>query len=103
MTIKHKNWIVRDDKTPDVNTLTVAGLVPTTASKTFPLLILSTRASEAGQLNLDLTYTAGGLGLHLQTETSVTYTQPSGAAITNVCIYEDDALLVSIDDVTVMC
>ncbi|MCJ2374101.1 hypothetical protein [Pseudomonas sp. RGM 3321] len=102
MTIKSKNWIVRDDRTPDVNTLTVAGLVPTTASNAFPLLTLSSRQSEAGQLNLDLTYKAGDFGLQILSEAPVIYTQPSDTTITTVCIYQDEELLENIDELTVI-
>ncbi|KAA8718230.1 hypothetical protein [Pseudomonas cannabina] len=101
MTI-NKNWIVRDDRTSYVNTLTVAGLVPTSASHSFPMLNLSTKQSEAGQLKLDLTYYATGLGPWTGLEAPVTYTQPSDPTITTVCVYQDDELLVSIDNITVI-
>ncbi|POR59254.1 hypothetical protein [Pseudomonas syringae] len=102
MTTKDKNWIARDDRTPEVNTLTVAGLVPTSASHSLPWLSLRNISSEAGQLNLDLNYYATGLGPWIGRETPAVYAQPSDASITSVRIYQDDELLVSIDELTVI-
>ncbi|RMO94175.1 hypothetical protein ALQ33_00477 [Pseudomonas syringae pv. philadelphi] len=102
MTGKNKNWIVRDDRKAHVNTLTVAGLVPTTASNTFPMLAVSNTMGGAGQLVLNLTYKTEDFGLQVLGEAPVIYTQPSDPTITSVWIYQDDKLLVSIDDITVI-
>lgn len=100
MTIK-KIWHARDDRMPGTNTLTVTGIVPTSASFAFPVLTLGKRQSKAGQLDLDLTYYAGGIPREVWEDAPVAYAQPSDATITTVHVYQNDQLLVSIDDVEV--
>ncbi|KPC31464.1 hypothetical protein ABJ99_2834 [Pseudomonas syringae pv. cilantro] len=102
MTGKNKNWIVRDDRTSSVNTLTVAGLVPTTSSNAIPMLAVSNTRGGTGLLALNLTYKTEGAGLTVMGEAQVVYTQPSDPTITTVCIYKDGELVVSIDDITVI-
>ncbi|KPY87176.1 Uncharacterized protein ALO94_02311 [Pseudomonas syringae pv. spinaceae] len=102
MTSKNKNWRVRDDRTSYVNTLTVAGVVPTTASNTFPMLTVSNTQGGTGQLVLNLTYKTENFGLQVMGEAPVIYTQPSDPTITSVWIYQDNKLLVGIDDITVI-
>jgi len=101
MTIKNNIWHARDDRMPGTNTLTVTGIVPTSASYAFPFLTLSKGQSEAGQLNLDLAYYAGGIPKDVWEDAPVKYTQPSDATITTVHVYQNDQLLVCIDDVEV--
>ncbi|MBD8569968.1 MULTISPECIES: hypothetical protein [Pseudomonas syringae group] len=101
MTIDNKNWRARDDRMPGVNTFTVTGIVPTSASNDIPTLALSGKPSAAGQLNLELSYSKEGFGLQVLGEARVTYAQPSDATITTVHVYQNDQLLVCIDDVEV--
>ncbi|RMR17582.1 hypothetical protein ALP89_04545 [Pseudomonas syringae pv. persicae] len=66
------------------------------------MLTVSNKQGGTGQLVLNLTYKTENFGLQVMGEAPVIYTQPSDPTITSVWIYQDNKLLVGIDDITVI-
>ncbi|RMM15952.1 hypothetical protein ALP36_05398 [Pseudomonas syringae pv. coriandricola] len=66
------------------------------------MLTVSNTQGGTGQLVLNLTYKTENFGLQVMGEAPVIYTQPSDPTITSVWIYQDNKLLVGIDDITVI-
>ena len=101
MKIESKDWTACDDRTPDVNTLTVSGTVTVNAGDITPVLVPVTVLAAGAHLALELQLQREGTGTQALAEKQVTYTQPSDPAVVAVQIYYQGKLLTSIQNIKV--